>query len=86
MPEPRRHPGPEERERLVACLRDVAEARAHLQASRHQVAHRWEKNALRSELLAALEGYAGAIVKLGAPVPIKLRSEIELYRRLGNRG
>jgi hypothetical protein len=72
--------------RLVACLRDVKIARAHLLTSRHEVGRDWEKHALRAELLAALEGCAAAITLLGAPVPRRLRTEIDLYRRLENRG
>ena len=85
MPEPRRQAGPDERARLVACLRGVNIARARLEAARHQVTRGREKDALRAELLAALEGYAAAITRAGAPVPRRLLAEIEVYRRLRNR-
>lgn len=85
VPEPRR-PAPGGREGLAACVRDVSAARARLDAARHTGARSWEQHPLRAELLAALELYAAAITELGAPVPYRLRGEIELYRRLGNRG
>ena len=86
MPQPRHRPGSSRQEGLTACLRDVNVARARLDAARHTGARRWEEHPLRAELLAALELYAAAITELGAPVPYRLTSEIELYRRLGDRG
>ena len=84
MPESRRHAGFVERERAVACFREVGVARAHLRTARDTATGGWNKHALHADLLTALEGYAAAIIRLGAPVPPKLRNEIELYRRLGN--
>ena len=85
MPELRRHPGPCERERVVACLRDVNIARADLRSARHEASRGWNVLVLRADLLAALEGYAVAITQLGVPVPRRLRTEIDVYRRLKNR-
>lgn len=67
------------------CLRNVKIARGELRAARHKAARGWDKDALRAELLVALEGYAAAITRIGAPVPRTLRNEIDLYRRLRNR-
>lgn len=85
MPELRRHPGPSEHKSAVACLREVTDARALLRTAREGSVRGWDTHALRAGLLAALEGYAVAITHLGAPVPRKLRNEIELYRHLRNR-
>ncbi|HEX6150603.1 hypothetical protein [Nocardioides sp.] len=85
MPEIRRFAGYVERERAVACLRDVEVARAHLRAARDTAAGGWNKHELHHELLMALERYAAAVIRLGAPVPRRLRTEIDLYRRLKNR-
>jgi hypothetical protein len=85
MLEPRRHPGLDERERLVLCFRDLHTARARLRAARHEGVRSRDKQPLRAQLLAALEGYAVAITMLGAPLPRRLVAEIELYRRLRNR-
>ena len=85
MPEPRPHPDPDERHRIAQCLRDVHAARQQLRTARHEAARGWDKDGLRAELLAALEGYAAAITQVGAPLPRTLRNEIDLYRRLGNR-
>lgn len=85
VPESRRHAGFVERERAVACLRDVDIARAHLRTARDTATGGWNKHALHHELLTALERYAAAVIQLGAPVPRRLRNEIELYRRLRNR-
>ena len=75
-----------EQEQLSAHLRDIALARERLDEARRVGARSTEVNPLRAELLAALEGYAAAITRLGAPVPHRIHSEIELYRGLGNRG
>jgi hypothetical protein len=85
MPKPRPHLNPDERDRCLARLRDVNSARAHLQAARHEVARNWEERRLRAELLVALEGFAAAITKLGGPIPHKVRTEIDLCRRLSGR-
>ncbi len=82
MPEPRRHVGFVERERAAACLRDIDVARAHLRTARDTATGGWNKLALQDELVAALERYAAAVTRLGAPVPRRLRNEMELYRRL----
>ena len=84
VPVSRRHVGFVERERAVVCFREVGIARAHLRTARDTATGGWNKHALHAELLAALEGYATAITRLGAPVPPRLRNEIEMYRRLGN--
>ena len=82
MLEERLHSGPRERERVVFCLRELRVARAHVQTARYDATLRWKKDILRAELLKALESYAAAITQLGAPVPHRLRTEIDLYRGL----
>jgi hypothetical protein len=83
--EARQHPEPGERERLAEFVRDISVARQRLDEARRVGARSTEVHPLRAELLAALEGYAAMITRLGAPVPPRLHSEIELYRRLHNR-
>ena len=72
-----------ERERLAACLLDVAHARAHLRAAQGKPGG-WGVYDLRVDLIAALEAYADAITELGAPLPRQLRAEIDLHRRIGH--
>ena len=75
-----------EQEQLSAHLRDISVARERLEEARRVGARSTEVNPLRADLLAALEGYAAAITRLGGPVPHRIHSENELYRGLGNRG
>jgi hypothetical protein len=84
VPQSRRHTGFVEREHVDACMRDVDFARARLRSARDSASSGWSKHALHADLLAALEGHAAAITRIGAPVPRKLRTELELYRRLRN--
>lgn len=74
-----------EPEQLSARLRDIALARQRLDEARRVGARSTEVNPLRDDLLAALEGYAAAITRLGAPVPHRIHAEIELYRGLHGR-
>ena len=73
-----------ERERLAVCLLDVAGARERLRAAQ-SVPGGCRVYDLRVELVTALEACADAITELGAPLPHKLRAEINLQRRLGHR-
>jgi hypothetical protein len=77
--EPGRH------QRLSSLLEDVLSARRVLERARHD---KWlvEQQQLRKELLDALEAYAAALALAGAPLPHRLRAEIDLYRGLGGRG
>jgi hypothetical protein len=77
--EPGRH------QRLSSLLEDVLAARRVLEAARHDK-RLVEQQVLRRELLEALEAYAAALAQVGAPLPLRLRSEIDLYRGLGARG
>ncbi|WP_243057402.1 hypothetical protein [Nocardioides sp. SR21] len=86
MLERRQCPGPGEHEQVALRLRELRSARAHVATARHDATLRWKSDVLRAELLSALEGYAAAIVQIGAPVPSRLRLEIDLYRGLQNRG
>jgi hypothetical protein len=45
-----------------------------------------EQQVLRKGLLDALEAYADALATVGAPLPPRLRAEIDLYRGLSGRG
>ena len=85
MSKSRRVAGYVERERAVACFRDIDVARAHLRTARDTAHGGWDKQGLHQELLGALERCEAAVIELGAPVPRRLRNEIELYRRLRNR-
>ena len=72
-------------QRLTSLLEDVKSARRLLDRARHDQRH-VEQQQLRKELLAALDAYAAALALAGAPLPPRLRSEIDLYRGLGPRG
>ena len=72
-------------QRLSSLLEDVLAARRVLEAARHDK-RLAEQQVLRRELLEALEAYAAALAEAGAPLPPRLRSEIDLYRGLGARG
>ncbi|GAA2113953.1 hypothetical protein [Nocardioides bigeumensis] len=85
MSQPRQHPSPRERERVIECLQDLNIARAHLHTARRNT-REWDKRMLRDDLLVSLERYAAAIARMGAPVPRRLRTEIALYKGLKNRG
>ena len=71
--------------RLTSLLEDVKAARRVLDLARHDKRH-VEQQQLRKDLLAALEAYAAALTLAGAPLPPRLRSEIDLYHGLGGRG
>lgn len=77
--EPGRH------HRLTLLLEDVLAARRRLEQARHDK-RLVEQQMLRKGLLEALEAYANALATAGAPLPPRLRSEIDLYRGLGGRG
>ena len=66
-------------------MREVNHARDRLQRSRQARGTRAEEQQLRAELIAALEEYAGALAASGLPLPYRLRDELALYRRLGDR-
>ena len=71
--------------RLTLLLEDVLTARRRLERARHDK-RLAEQQLLRKGLLDALEAYANALATVGAPLPPRLRSEIDLYRGLGGRG
>ncbi|WP_325575215.1 hypothetical protein [Nocardioides sp.] len=70
---------------VEARAREVRAVRARLHAARDAAPRHWEAQSLREELLAALEQLAVAVARAGAPLPYRLRAEIDLYRRLGHR-
>jgi hypothetical protein len=76
---------PGRHQRLSSLLDDVLAARRVLERARHEQ-RLAEQQLLRRELLDALEAYAAALALAGAPLPPRLRSEIDLYRGLGGRG
>ena len=76
---------PGRHQRLTSLLEDVKTARRVLDRAR-QDKRLVEQQQLRRELLAALDAYAAALDLAGAPLPPRLRSEIDLYRGLGGRG
>lgn len=71
--------------RLTDLLSRVHLARERLERAREQKG-RPEQQLLRQELLGALEAYADAISDVGAPLPYRLRTEIDLYKGLRGRG
>ncbi|GAA3649741.1 hypothetical protein GCM10022237_06840 [Nocardioides ginsengisoli] len=75
---------PDRRLLLVACQAEVVTARARLDDARRR-GSRDELGQLRAALLAALEQYAAAIERSGAPVPGRLGAELRLYRGLRQR-
>ena len=76
---------PGRHQRLSSLLQDVLAARGVLERARHDK-RLAEQQLLRKELLDALEAYAAALALVGAPLPPRLRAEIDLYRGLGGRG
>jgi hypothetical protein len=76
---------PGRHQRLTSLLEDVKAARRVLDRARHDK-RLVEQQQLRKELLEALDAYAAALASAGAPLPPRLRSEIDLYRGLGGRG
>jgi hypothetical protein len=76
---------PGRHQRLSSLLQDVLTARRVLERARHDK-RLAEQQLLRRELLDALEAYASALAQAGAPLPPRLRAEIDLYRGLGGRG
>jgi hypothetical protein len=71
--------------RLTDLLSRVHAARERLERAREEKG-RPEQQLLRQELLTALEAYAAAIGDSGAPLPYRLRTEIDLYKGLRGRG
>ena len=71
--------------RLTDLLSNVLVARRRLELAREQRGGP-DQQRLRHELLSALELYAEAISESGAPLPYRLRTEIDLYKGLGGRG
>lgn len=82
MPEPLSSPRAADRERLALGRHQVSVARDRLEAGRRAGARRYVEQALRADLLAALESYAAIIAAAGAPLSYRMRAEIELYRQL----
>lgn len=74
----------DERALLVLCQAEVDLARAQLHAARGRAA-RVDVRPLRESLVRALEDYAAAIERSGAPAPQRLMVELNLYRGLGGR-
>ena len=69
---------------LGACQADVVLARTELEEARRRGDRRAVEPA-RANLVAALEEYAAAIERAGAPLPRGLQTELQLYRNLGHR-
>ena len=70
---------------LTALLTQIVLARGRLDTARGGIRPA-DQQALRRALLVALEDYATALATRGAPLPYRLRAEIDLYRGLGPRG
>jgi len=76
---------PGRHQRLTLLLDDVLSARRLLERARHDQ-RLVEQQLRRKELLTALQAYADALAVVGAPLPPRLRWEIDLYRGLGAGG
>lgn len=72
-----------ERALLGACQAEVASARSQLDDARRCA--RTDVEPYRQDLVAALEEYAATIERSGAPVPQRLRAELDLYRSIRHR-
>ena len=77
-------PGAILRERVAVCRQMVDSARLNLNRAR-ATRPDLDLRGLRAELLWALEEYETAITGVGAPIPPRLRREIQLYRQLADR-
>lgn len=77
-------PAPD-RAHLPDLVQSVDRARRELDTARHSGVHPLIQQPLRRALLTALEEYATALERLGAPVPYGMWIEIQLYRNLGRR-
>lgn len=84
MSEPEPHPASRETS-VAACAHGLAAARTRMRVARQQATQGTNTHRLRADLLDALEAYATAIMDAGAPVPYRIRDEINLYRRLVRR-
>ena len=69
---------------LAVSLRAVNKARSTLDLARTQRSLRGVATLEQRRLLAALEGYAGALTSHGHPMPYKMRSELAMYRVMFN--
>ncbi|MDF1603185.1 hypothetical protein [Nocardioides sp. YIM 152315] len=86
MPEPPSSTRGSELRLLEQCTHDLNLARSRLSAGRHARVSRWEEQQLRADLVTALEKYADALAAGGLPLPYRIRDELALYRRIGERG
>ncbi|MFD1947045.1 hypothetical protein [Nocardioides aestuarii] len=77
-------PGAALRERVAACRQMVDAARLNLDRAR-ATRPDLDLRGFRADLLWALEEYESAITEVGAPLPPRLRREIQLYRQLADR-
>lgn len=84
VPQVSPHRRRDERALLVLCQAEVDLARAELLAARGRAA-RVDVRPLRESLVRALEDYAAAIERSGAPAPQRLMVELNLWRGLGGR-
>lgn len=69
---------------LDACQAEVVSARSLLTDARHR-GGRVDVEPFRADLVAALEEYAATIERSGAPMPQRVRAELQLYRSLRRR-
>jgi hypothetical protein len=74
-----------DRSQLPLLLTEIGRARGRLDAARG-APRPTDQLLLRRALLEALEAYASAIATCGAPLPYRMRAEIDLYKGLGPRG
>ena len=76
------HRGLNRSDAVAARADDVDAARSRLHAARRPGCRNTDAHLLQADLLVALEAYAAAVANLGAPLPYRIRTEINLYRNL----
>lgn len=67
---------------VAARAHELDTARSRLLEARRPGGRTEDQRLLQSDLCAALEAYAAALATLGAPLPYRLRTELDLYRNL----
>jgi len=82
VPEPAPRRRPSRSDAVSVCARDVEAARSRLHDARGPGCRGTDERAMQADLLVALEAYAAAVASLGAPLPYRMRTEIDLYRNL----
>lgn len=80
--EPAPRPGHHRRDAVAVRAEEVDAARSRLHDARRPGCRRADEQLLQADLLVALEAYAAAVAQAGAPLPYRIRAELNLYRNL----